>query len=351
MGVFLSHIQQHAAAPCVLPQVYFDHILVIVFFVISGYVITASAARPDRTLANYSADRLARLSSVVIPALVLTYGLDAIGSMASPGLYSYIDPRWQSVRCLLNFFYCQQIWFLCVNPSSNTPLWSLGYEFWYYFLFGIWIFVRSKRIKVALLLAVSLFIGPKILLLLPAWILGALAFHAGKVWQCSYRRSFLLFVVTGIAMVVALVFEYQLGINNGKSGLPPLYYSSNFLGDNFFAVIVAANFIACSLFSKHLLRDLEPLKSVRFIRWLASHTFSLYVYHMPVIFFVRAIAKYNPHNLIAVLVAMSVALLIIAGLSKLTEEQYPVLRTFLRRRLGTAALKPRPFKVPVPQKT
>src|ERR1039458_4334346 len=96
MGVFLSHAEQHAGAVGVLPKVYFDHKFVVIFFVLSGYVIAASAARADRTLANYSADRLARLSSVVIPALALTYLLDAVGSMASPDLYSFL-PHWQFV--------------------------------------------------------------------------------------------------------------------------------------------------------------------------------------------------------------------------------------------------------------
>ncbi len=342
MGVFLSHAEQHSAAPGVLPPIYFDHKLVIIFFVISGYVIAASASRPDRTLANYSADRVARLSSVVIPALALTYCLDAIGSMVSPDIYSFINPHWQSVRMLLNLLYCQQIWFLCVNPSSNTPFWSLGYEFWYYVLFGVLIFVKSKWAKTLLLLLVSLFIGPKILLLLPAWAVGAMAFHASKTWRCSYRNSFMLFLATGLGTVLALVFENQLGLSNGKSGLPPLYYSSNFLGDIVFAVIVALNFLCCGLFSKHLTKNLEPYRMVKFIRWMASHTFSLYLYHAPILFFIRAITRYDPHNLFAVIAAMSATLLIIAGLSKITEERYPALRIFLRRWMVTFTGKLRP---------
>jgi peptidoglycan/LPS O-acetylase OafA/YrhL len=84
MGVFLFHAGMYPLSSGILPYIYFNHELVVIFFVISGYVIAASAARPDRTLANYSADRLARLTSVVIPALVLTYFLAAIGSSVSP---------------------------------------------------------------------------------------------------------------------------------------------------------------------------------------------------------------------------------------------------------------------------
>jgi peptidoglycan/LPS O-acetylase OafA/YrhL len=346
MGVFLSHADQHSGFAGVLSTIsfnHFDHKFVVIFFVISGYVIAASASRPDRTLANYSADRLARLSSVVIPALVLTYCLDAIGSKVSPEIYSFINPHWQSARLLLNLIYCQQLWFLCVNPSSNTPFWSLGYEFWYYVLFGVLIFVRTKWAKILLLLIVSLFIGPKILLLLPAWAVGAMAFHAGKVCQCSYRNSLILFIATGLGTVMALIFEDQLGFSNGKAGLPPLYYSSNFFGDNVFAIVVAAHFFCCALFSRHLTKNLEPYRIVKFVRWMASHTFSLYLYHMPILFFIRAVTKYDPHNPFAVLAAMAAALLTIAGLSKITEERYPALRILLRRGMVTFTDKLRPF--------
>jgi peptidoglycan/LPS O-acetylase OafA/YrhL len=214
-------------------------------------------------------------------------------------------------------------------------LWSLGYEFWYYVLFGVWIFVETKAAKILLLFGLALLIGPKILLLLPAWAIGAGAFYATKACRCSFRTSIWLFAGTGLAAIAALVFENQFGLNNGKSGLPPLYYSSNFLGDNLFAAIVGIHFVCCGLFSRWLTRDFEPYAAVKAIRWAAGHTFSLYVYHMPLLFFVLAIARYDTRNALDVVAAMAVVLVIIAGLSKVTEERYPALRTLLRRSFGT----------------
>jgi peptidoglycan/LPS O-acetylase OafA/YrhL len=331
LGVFLWHEELHNDGSGILPHIFFSHKLVVIFFVISGYVIAASADRPDRTLVNYSADRLARLSSVVIPALLLTYGLDAIGSRVSPELYSSLNPQWQPIRLLLNLFYCQQIWFLCVNPSSNAPFWSLGYEFWYYVLFGTWVFVKTKWTKALLLLAVSLFVGPKILLLLPAWAVGAAAFHLSKTWRCSYLNSWIFFIVTGLVTVTALIFEDQLGLNNGKAGLAPLYYSSNFLGDNIFALILAAHFFCCSLLSQQSSKNIESYRMIRFIRWMAGHTFSLYVYHLPILLCICAIAKHDPHNFMAVLANTMLTLLIVVVLSKATEEKYPIVRKIFRR--------------------
>ncbi len=334
MGVFLYHAGAHPISSGILPDIYFNHELVIIFFVISGYVIAASAARPDRTLVNYGADRVARLSSVVIPALALTYFLDYVGARFSPDVYQAINPQWQSIRFLANFFYCQQIWFLCVNPSSNNPFWSLGYEFWYYVLFAVLIFVRSNRTKIVLLLAIALFVGPKILLLLPAWAVGAGAFHVGKSWHCSRLKSWLLFISTGLTTLLVLVFGHKLGLNDGQAGQPPLYYSSSFLGDNLFAVVVAAHFLACYILSRHFTKHLDASRVAKLIRWMASHTFSLYLYHVPILWFILAVTKYDARNPVAVLTALAVTLLAIVGLSKVTEERYPALRSLLRRWIG-----------------
>jgi hypothetical protein len=56
---------------------------------------------------------------------------------------------------------------------------------------------------------------------------------------------------------------------------------------------------------------------------------------MPLLFFVLAIAQYNTSHKPAVLAAMAVVLVVIAGLSKITEERYPALRMYLRRSFGT----------------
>ena len=334
LGVFLWHAGSLASLPGVLPVIYFNHTLVILFFVISGFVIAASAARPDRTLVNYAADRVTRLSVVVIPALALTYLLGIAGLMVSPELYANINPHWQGLRFLANLLYCQQLWGLCVNPFNNNPFWSLGYEFWYYVLFGIWIFVRSKTVKFGLILTVSLLVGPKILLLFPAWVVGALAFHAGKSWKWSNAASWLSFGISGLAMLAVLFYGREMGLENGRAGQAPWYYSSNFMGDNVFAVIVALNFLGCALLGKHLKTDFDSWRLVRVIRWLAGHTFSLYLYHVPIIVGIRAVTKYDPRNPYAVWGAVALTLVIIAGLAKVTEEKYPKLRILSRQYLA-----------------
>ena len=53
---------------------------VILFFVLSGYVIAYTAYERDRSLAKFAFARFTSLYSVVIPAILITLALDYLGS-------------------------------------------------------------------------------------------------------------------------------------------------------------------------------------------------------------------------------------------------------------------------------
>ena len=158
-------------------------IAVLGFFVLSGFVISYVAATKETSAASYAAARLARLWSVLIPALALTPVFDAIGRMFSPSVYEgwgivvgFDHPlfRLAAAAAFLN-----EIWFWSIAPLSNGPVWSLGFEAWYYALFGAFIFSRGWK-RAGLVCFVGLIAGPKILLLFPSWILGVLALFLAR---------------------------------------------------------------------------------------------------------------------------------------------------------------------------
>jgi len=60
---------------------------VIVFFVLSGFVIAYTADQKDSTLPEYATHRISRIYSVVIPALILTPIVDWIGARIHPEFY------------------------------------------------------------------------------------------------------------------------------------------------------------------------------------------------------------------------------------------------------------------------
>jgi peptidoglycan/LPS O-acetylase OafA/YrhL len=57
---------------------------VIVFFVLSGFVVSYAAEAKERTSAQYIAGRLSRLWSVAIPAILCTILMDFIGRRIAP---------------------------------------------------------------------------------------------------------------------------------------------------------------------------------------------------------------------------------------------------------------------------
>ena len=108
---------------------------VLIFFIISGYVIGISHIHENLTLLNlkaYLKKRFIRLYPIYLFSLLLCVVL---------------DPRSFSLPQIIgHLFFLQE--FVVKTLNINGPLWSLGYEFFYYLLFIIiWAFNnRSKNI-------------------------------------------------------------------------------------------------------------------------------------------------------------------------------------------------------------
>jgi len=108
------------------------HEAVVVFFVLSGFVITFAAGERDRTLERYIVSRLTRVLSVAVPAVLLTYVADRVGHSIDPALYSRFSLMQPVVRLIAGLTLLNESW-VSIQIFSNTPIWSIGYEFWYYF--------------------------------------------------------------------------------------------------------------------------------------------------------------------------------------------------------------------------
>ena len=127
------------------------HQAVIVFFVLSGYWVGGSVIKGLRrgtfNVAAYSSARLVRLWLVLLPALVLTFGLDSVGRVLHGGSDVYsgsaeyhsllpadgIATHTSWSAALGNATFLQDVY--VPTFGSNSPLWSLAAEFWYYLAF------------------------------------------------------------------------------------------------------------------------------------------------------------------------------------------------------------------------
>ena len=154
IAVFLSHASWQDHTGGVLWQLgTIGREAVDVFFVLSGFVIGHAAQ--GRTLRDYMLSRLARVYSVALPAVVLTFVLDGIG---------------RSVLPALSHGFCN-IWGAEVSPGSDIPYWSLGFEAWYYLAFGLLVFLPRRWGWVGAVGAMVV-AGPGIAVLFPLWLLG-----------------------------------------------------------------------------------------------------------------------------------------------------------------------------------
>ena len=101
---------------------------VIVFFVLSGYVIAYVSAERERTLGEYAINRFARLYSVVFPGLIATVIFDQMGRVLDPALYEgwwYQDSEalW---RFLASLLFVNEL-MVCIDPPvQQWPLLVAG---------------------------------------------------------------------------------------------------------------------------------------------------------------------------------------------------------------------------------
>jgi peptidoglycan/LPS O-acetylase OafA/YrhL len=268
---------------------------VMVFFVLSGFVIAYVAAHKERTIEEYAASRFARLYSVVVPALVLTMLLDAAGANLDPNLYSgrwyeYDEP---TSRVLAGLTFSNELWFSYTRPFSNGPFWSLGYEAWYYVLFAAAHFLRG-HVRVISVTVICLLIGPKILLLLPVWLLGVWAYRYSAGARLTVRQGAWLFFGSLAAYLLFRLEggpDFLLELSKQLFGTDFLYdklsWSRKFLSSYVIGACVAANFIGAVALAPHL-RGM-PAALERLIRYAAGFTFALYLLHYPLLQFFAAL--------------------------------------------------------------
>lgn len=273
----------------------FSHLGVLIFFVLSGYVIrfVVQGHHPDAL--DYLQARWARINSVFLPALALTIILDLIGKHLDPDFYArYPQPDFVHILAYLPIF----VSFLFENSVrdlrwfTNGPLWSVAYEVWYYIIFGAFYYARG-RARIILTALAALLAGPHILLLMPLWIAGCLVF---KMRAAIDRIPLVIRAIMCVGSAMATAF---CCLPLGHALLEPLRtvgialtgegYHAAFLSDyvtGLFVSVFLATF--CSSGVAPL-----PERAGSLIRWGAGFSFSLYAFHLPIVALARSSGVYN----------------------------------------------------------
>jgi peptidoglycan/LPS O-acetylase OafA/YrhL len=286
---------------------------VIVFFVLSGFVIAWVTETRERSFEDYAFSRITRLYSVIVPAFLLTAVLDRLATAIDPQLYGpevSLGPVERFLGYALSLVFLGESWGLTMLPGFNVPFWSLNYEAWYYVLFGAALFLRGRRRTVAVI-AAALLSGPKILLLLPIWLMGLLAWRWRAVLSARQGAP-LAFAAVAAFAALEMLGGRQLFDEAATPWLPFSYSAYDYVVGALIAVFI----MALANTPLRLPGDREQ----RLIRWLAATSFGLYLYHYPLLNFFGTVvpgsAAGTMHRMLGFGLTLGVALL----LARLTEQ-------------------------------
>jgi peptidoglycan/LPS O-acetylase OafA/YrhL len=311
---------------------------VIVFFVLSGFVVAHAAAEKDTGLNAFLFSRATRILSVAVPALLVGHTLDTLGARLSPVAYEgwwYAPlPLWEVLLRGLTF--SNEWGGLQARLGTNGPYWSLSYEVAYYLLFGAAFYLRGWR-RVALIAVGAAIVGINILLLALPWLMGVAIYRALAGGLHLGRSSALL---AALLPLVILVVAQSAGFPGscrrlteavlGAESFSALRFSGGFLWGWCLAALVSVHLLGMAC----LLRVPVGRQSGRMpdaIRWAAGASFSIYLMHYPALHFIDALLPGEaaaPLRIVTLLIATLVACLAFAAAF---ERTLPQVRAALRR--------------------
>jgi peptidoglycan/LPS O-acetylase OafA/YrhL len=288
---------------------------VVVFFVLSGFVITYVVKSRKTSAREYIAARSGRIYSVALPILILGWLL--AGVLENSAQYQFAKPY---VYIPLHLLFLGQSWTLSEVPPMLAPFWSLCYEVWYYVLFGVVYYLKGWRRTIAVVVVLGV-MGFKLWLLLPVWLSGVALYHLQARLALTQFTARIGLVVSLSLLVVYNLAGLEIALRSLAVAAWPfsslsLASAERFLGDYVVCALVVANFL-CARFAG--LSGL--LKYGGQIRAVAAFTFTLYLSHMLVVLTWLKIYPHEAKNLYDV-VGITVAIgLVTIALAQLTERR------------------------------
>ena len=294
---------------------------VITFFVLSGYIIDATTD-PAAGFRRYAVHRTARIYSVAIPALVLSFVLaGGYAALRGPAEFQSFGNEWlQWWRLPWLLTFQGEDWFSVIEVPWNGPFWSLHYEVFYYALYAALTFSNGLR-RILLTGAVFLLAGPKIMLLLPCWWLGVAIARRPNLRFPSRTFAWTALFASPILAVSLALSHAGLWLERQEVRIEAWFskfdHSTLFVTDYAIAALVAVGFVAARQLSfgsnSLLVRCAKP------IAWAAGTTFSIYLFHRPLQHLASKYFQISSGNVVealAVQLAIILAIVILASVSE-----------------------------------
>ena len=257
-----------------------QNIAVVIFFILSGFVISYSLGRKshrnDYDFPHYFVDRFVRIYAAFIPVLIFIVAIDLFSQSINGDLYKYGE-AFNARTFIYNLFmfqdYPQFQNYPLVNVATSfgsaRPLWTVAIEWWIYLFVGVLFFAFKNRSKnvfvyffIALLSIVPIYnlIGGRGNGLTLYWVYGVIIYY---IFKCAILKNISLAKLFIMMMIIIVMACHRV------MGTLQEY-------DHLFALYLAGIIILLVEISTRF--DFKNIV-VRASTFLASYSYSLYLIH------------------------------------------------------------------------
>ncbi|WP_164662033.1 acyltransferase [Tropicibacter sp. Alg240-R139] len=276
---------------------------VVVFFVLSGYLITHSAENLRHRGAGFRAFFISRFSRIFPPYLLCLCLIALVDvTIVRTGVFGAYEfaPQVTLKEFLGNIFMLQVrpvvgsvgralLWE--VNQfGSARPFWTISFEWWLYMSFGIVFFFRHQLGRPWILLALGICGAVPALNILSenefssgltwVWLAGAGLYYLNRRWNPGWMSARTLLIMAGMFAMYVLV-DYAANIK--KFSMVDVY-------DLSFMVLLVLPVALMIIYSQWFPgRARRWVVAPRVVSFLASYSYSLYLIHFTVIVVVSQI--------------------------------------------------------------
>lgn len=287
-AVLLGHMDQDGFQTASwFPLAYLAHEAVVVFFVMSGFIIYSSTMTRNHSWQQYYLARCGRIYSVAIPAVLFSLWVSALVPQLidDPQTIQKLHRPFDWWALISSLLFINQSWSNTADLLVNGPYWSLCYEVWYYVFFGVYIFC-PKSMRWPLLLLAALIAGPAILVLFPIWLMGAwLASNMPHLKPPPKNIAWTFFVSAFSFILFVRWFDIDVTIrqflHQAIPGFWRLNASQRLVTDHLVGLAILLNIYAFSGLNTKFKELFSQSKKV--LGLLAGFSFTLYLFHRPII--------------------------------------------------------------------
>jgi peptidoglycan/LPS O-acetylase OafA/YrhL len=323
----------------------------VMLFLLSGLVIRYVTVMRRGKMSDFWIDRISRVYSVVVPALVFTIVASYLAMRINPAYYL---PNWGMnndrplLRIGMNLIFMAQSWNLTLDPFSNGPFWTLSYEVFYYVFYAVGLYLVGMR-RAFWLLIIAILAGQHILLLLPLWLIGCLAqdiYQRARDPRISFKKLNLIFLCVGAVGLVLVPATFSLLIYF-KGLLTRFFWTHHHAPINLHWAYIyyeeGIPIVFLLLWAMLLFERLQLMEKSRWVRWvrlLSEATFPLYLLHFPFFVLIAAMFPNERANAWFKVGMLVLCVAVSALLAKPTVQFKNDLRDLLRKYIFHAPMMP-----------